>query len=236
MFIIPAIDLKGGRCVRLVQGEASRETQYSVEPLDILTRFIDAGATRIHVVDLDGAFQGERTNAPSIRKLLNASDVPVQVGGGIRDMEAVAATVAWGANRVIIGTAAVDNPRFVADACAKYPGKIAVGVDVRDGYVAVHGWTQKSSFKVAEFVKLMEEAGVGVFIFTDVSRDGTLEGPNLTAIDEFLSVSHSELIASGGVGKIDHVRELQTRQKDGVMGVIVGKALYDGRISMEELF
>jgi phosphoribosylformimino-5-aminoimidazole carboxamide ribotide isomerase len=235
LFIIPAIDLKEGRLVRLVQGEAARETRYAVEPQDALAGYLKAGATRIHVVDLDGAFQGERINAGPIQAIITASSVPVQVGGGIRDMDSLAETIAWGADRAIIGTAAVDNPQFVADACDSFPGKIAVGVDVRDDFVAVHGWTQKSKFRVKEFVRLMEAAGVNVFVFTDVSRDGTLEGPNLRAIDDFLSVSRSEVVASGGVGNIGHVKELLTRQKDGVLGVIVGKALYDGRISLDEL-
>ena len=235
MFIIPAIDLKGQRVVRLIQGEAQRETRYDLEPLEALQSYVQAGATRMHVVDLDGAFQGERVNAPSIQKIIAAATVPVQVGGGLRDMDSLAETLAWGADLGIIGTAAVDNPQFVADACDRFPGQVAVGVDVREDFVAIRGWTQKSKFRVREFVRLMEAAGVRTFIFTDVARDGTFAGPNLAAIDDFLALSGSRVIASGGVGEIAHVRELLTRQPHGLEGVIVGKALYDGRISLEEL-
>jgi phosphoribosylformimino-5-aminoimidazole carboxamide ribotide isomerase len=232
--IIPAVDIKEGRCVRLTQGKEDQETVYSDDPKAMAQHWDELGAQLIHVVDLDGAFQGLPKNAEIIKDIIYSSTVDIQVGGGIRSIEAIASYVNAGAYRVILGTIAQKDPAFVAEACKQFPGKIMVGIDARDGKVAVKGWTEVSEQTAADLAQTMEPLGVAGFIFTDISRDGMLQGPNLDSIREFARATSLPVIASGGISGIQDVVSLLSLQSDGVEGMITGKALYDKRLDFKE--
>lgn len=234
MKIIPAVDVKNGKCVRLIQGKADQETVYSDDPVAMARHWDEEGARLIHVVDLDGAFDGKPQNAELIKNIIYNSSVDIQVGGGIRTLEAIDAYVDAGAFRIILGTIAQRDPQFVERACQRFPGKIIVGVDVRDGFAAVQGWTEVSDKKAADLVQQMEPLGVSGFIFTDISRDGTLKGPNLADVREFADAAKLPVIASGGVGDLADISNLLALEPHGVSGVIIGKALYDKSVSFRE--
>ncbi|GJL79345.1 MAG: 1-(5-phosphoribosyl)-5-[(5-phosphoribosylamino) me thylideneamino] imidazole-4-carboxamide isomerase [Nitrospinaceae bacterium] len=234
MRIIPAVDIKNGKCVRLIQGKADQETVYSDDPVAMACHWDEEGARLIHVVDLDGAFDGKPKNAELIKDIIYNSSVDIQVGGGIRTMEAIEIYVNAGAYRVILGTIAQSNPQFVEDACKRFPGKVTVGIDARDGYVAVKGWTEVSDKKATDLVQQMEPLGVNGFIFTDISRDGMLQGPNLASIREFAEATKLPVTASGGVGSLADISNLMALEPHGVTGVITGKALYDKSVSLRE--
>ncbi|MFQ5443895.1 MAG: 1-(5-phosphoribosyl)-5-[(5-phosphoribosylamino)methylideneamino]imidazole-4-carboxamide isomerase [Nitrospinales bacterium] len=234
MKIIPAIDIKGGKCVRLSQGKADQETIYSDHPVAMAQHWDEEGANLIHVVDLDGAFGGQPANYNLVKDIINSSSVSIQVGGGIRSMQAIDNYIDLGASRVILGTIAQKDPKFVEQACKKYPEKIIVGIDARDGYVAIKGWVEVSNQKATDLAKNLESLGVAGFIFTDISRDGMMQGPNLESIRAFSESTEKPVIASGGVSRLEDITNLLALKPCGVSGIIVGKALYDKTVEYRE--
>ncbi|MZG30731.1 MAG: 1-(5-phosphoribosyl)-5-[(5-phosphoribosylamino)methylideneamino]imidazole-4-carboxamide isomerase [Nitrospinae bacterium] len=234
MRIIPAVDIKDGRCVRLVQGKADQETVYSNDPLSMANHWDEEGAQTIHVVDLDGAFEGSPKNIEIVKNIIYSSSVDIQVGGGIRTLETIDAYVKAGAYRVILGTVAQKEPAFVEEACRRFPNKIIVGIDARDGLVAVKGWVEVSEQKATDLAQQMRGYGIAGFIFTDISRDGMLQGPNLESIKEFAESAQLPVIASGGVSRLEDIKNLAKLESHGIEGVIVGKALYDKTLTYKE--
>lgn len=235
MLLIPAIDVKGGRCVRLRQGRMDDETVYSDDPLAVATRWVEAGARRLHVVDLDGAAAGEPVNLKIIRRIVETHPgVPVQIGGGIRDDETIEAYINAGAEYVILGTKAVSAPHFVADTCVEFPGHIVVALDARDGKVAIDGWSKLSNHDVLDLAQRFERDGVESIIFTDISRDGMLSGVNVEATAALAREISIPVIASGGVRDMEDIRALCARADDGISGVITGRAIYDGTLDFTE--
>ncbi len=227
MRVIPAVDIKGGKAVRLTQGKADQETVYSDDPAEMAEQWDEQGAQLIHVVDLDGAFDGHPVNADLVKNIIYSSTVDIQVGGGIRTLEAIEAYVNAGAYRVILGTIALQKPEFVKEACERFPGKILVGIDARDGLVAGKGWVEVSDREATDLAGELEPMGVAGFIFTDISRDGMMQGPNIPSIRRFANATQLPVIASGGVSRIEDAINLVGLQAEGVDGMIIGKALYD---------
>jgi phosphoribosylformimino-5-aminoimidazole carboxamide ribotide isomerase len=231
MEVIPAIDLKGGKCVRLYQGDYSQETVFSEEPVSVALQWQSLEASRLHLVDLDGAARGELCHSSLISEIVKAVKIPVQVGGGIRQLETIEELLKTGVGRVVLGTIAVDNPGLVGEACHRFGEAIIVGIDARDGYVATHGWQKKTNITASELVQQMAALGVRRFIYTDILRDGTLTQPNFEAIAELIGKTSLPIIASGGVTSISHLKRLFQL---GVEGVIIGRALYTGDVRLEE--
>lgn len=231
MRIYPAIDIKDGNCVRLLQGRFSDLTVYGDNPSLMAKKWEGLGGEYIHVVDLDGALKGHSVNAQKIREICQSVNVPVQTGGGIRTMEDIASKLECGISRVIIGTKAVSNPDFVKEAIKKYGDKIVIGIDAKDGMVAIEGWEKTSNFTAIEFAKKMVSFGVKTIVYTDIATDGTLKGPNVEAMREMASKVDADVIASGGIGNIEHILSLRGT---GVEGVIVGRALYTDNIDLSE--
>jgi len=229
--IYPAIDMRGGKCVRLLQGDYDKETVYGDSPFEMAKSFADAGAAWIHMVDLDGAKDGKRVNDRFVIEAAQNLDAKVQIGGGIRSEEDILHYLENGVDRVIIGSIAVSNPEFAIEMIAKYGAKIAVGIDAKNGYVATHGWLDTSSVKAVELGKRFADAGAETFIFTDIATDGTLAGPNIDAVWELAEVTGKNVIASGGVSSL---ADLQAIAKKGIGGAIVGKALYENRFTLKE--
>ena len=234
MWIIPAIDLKGGRCVRLKQGRMQDETVYSDDPEAVARRWTAAGAEWLHVVDLDAAVDGGAGNRDCIAGIVRSAGIPVQVGGGLRNAADVERCLALGARRAIIGTAATGDPAFIEDLCRLFPGRIAVGIDARDGRVATHGWTRTTDIMAVDLARSMEAVGVATIIFTDIHRDGMQSGPNIEETRKLAEAVHVPVIASGGVGSLDHIRALLPLEASGVVGVIAGRALYSGAVDFAE--
>lgn len=235
MLLIPAIDIKGGRCVRLRQGRMEDETVYSDDPVAVAARWVGAGARRLHVVDLDGAAAGEPVNLELIQRIVETHPgVPVQVGGGIRDDETIEAYINAGAEYVILGTKAVSAPHFVADTCVEFPGHIVVALDARDGKVAIDGWSKLSNHDVLDLARRFERDGVECILFTDISRDGMLSGVNVEANAALAREISIPVIASGGVRGLEDIRALCARADDGISGVITGRAIYDGSLDFAE--
>ncbi len=233
MIVIPAIDLKDGNCVRLRQGSMDDVTVFSDDPVAIADQWIAAGARRIHVVDLDGASVGSPKNAELIRRITsNHPDVPVQVGGGIRNEDTVQAYLEAGVQYVIIGTQAVSAPHFVNDLCLEFPGHIIVGLDAKDGKVAIDGWSKLSHHDAVDMARHFESDGVAAIVFTDISRDGMMHGLNVEATAELAGSIHIPVIASGGVTDENDIKRLCERGEEGIIGVIVGRALYEGSIEL----
>jgi phosphoribosylformimino-5-aminoimidazole carboxamide ribotide isomerase len=230
VILFPAIDLKNGRCVRLEQGDMARATVFNLDPAAQATSFAAEGFDYLHVVDLDGAFAGKPMNANAVEAMLKAVDIPVQLGGGIRDLGTVEAWLAKGIARVIIGTAAVRDSELVKNAARTYPGRVAVGLDARDGKVAVEGWAETSQVTAIEIAQRFEDAGVAAIIFTDISRDGLLRGLNIDATVALADRISIPVIASGGLASIDDVRALLSPRAKKLAGAIAGRALYDGRL------
>lgn len=227
--IIPAIDLKGGKCVRLRQGRMEEETVFSDKPAQVARRWEAAGASRIHLVDLDGAVGGEPVNAHAIEEIVGAVRIPTQLGGGIRTRATMDFYHELGVRRVILGTAALD-PKALAALCDGYRGEVAVGVDARYGFVAVKGWTETASVKATDLVRGLAGLRVAAVIFTDIFRDGMMRGPNLEAMEAMIAISPVPLIASGGVSRIEDVEQLCAIPR--LAGIIIGRALYDGRVDL----
>lgn len=235
MELIPAIDLKDGRCVRLVQGRRDRETRYSDDPLGVARRWVDGGAGRLHIVDLDGAFGGDSPNRTIVRDLLEEVSVPCQVGGGLRDADTVGRVLEAGADAAIIGTGGIREPALLRRAVARFgTGSVIAGVDCRQGRVVVEGWEEETERTLASWLERLEELGVERIVYTDVERDGTQRGPNRRELRRVLEGSSLRVIASGGVGSLDHLRELAGLDHPRLEGVIVGKALYEGTFSVGE--
>ncbi len=230
MILFPAIDLKNGEAVRLEQGDMARATVFNRDPAAQAKAFEAQGFDYLHIVDLDGAFAGKPVNAAAVERIVGAVRIPVQLGGGIRDRATIDAWLAKGVTRVIIGTAAVRNPALVKDAARAYPGRIAVGLDARDGKVAVEGWAQTSELSTLEVAKRFEAAGVAAIVHTDVTRDGMLKGPNLDAALALAQAISVPVIASGGFASIEDIHALLAPRAKKLAGAIIGRALYDGRI------
>ncbi len=234
--LYPAIDLKGGACVRLKRGAMDEATVYSDDPAAQARLWQDGGCRWLHVVDLDGAFAGRAVNAAAVRAILAAARVPVQLGGGIRDMAMVRAWLEAGVRRVVLGSAAVKTPELVREACRAFPGRIAVGIDARDGFVATEGWAETSSVPALDLARRFEDAGVAALIYTDIGRDGMLTGLNLDQTVALAEGVATPVIASGGVGSVTDLAALReaARLASRIEGVIVGRALYDGRLTLAE--
>ena len=234
MIVIPAIDLKDGKCVRLRQGSMDDVTVFSEDPVSIADQWVEAGARRIHIVDLDGASSGGPKNSNIIKEIAsNHPDVPIQVGGGIRDEDTVQAYLEIGVQYVIIGTKAVSAPHFVNDLCLEFPGHIIVGLDAKDGKVAIDGWSKLSHHDVIDMAQHFETDGVAAIVFTDISRDGMMDGLNVQATSELANAIHIPVIASGGVTNEVDIKKLCECDEEGIMGVIVGRALYEGTIELQ---
>jgi phosphoribosylformimino-5-aminoimidazole carboxamide ribotide isomerase len=234
MIIIPAIDLKEGRCVRLKQGIMEESTVYSEDPVDVAKRWEHMGADLIHVVDLDGAMAGKPVNQQCIKEITESVEIRIQVGGGIRDLKTVEEYMNIGVFRIVLGTVAIKNPLLVEDACNSFPGQIAAGIDAKEGMVAINGWTEKTEEKAIDFATELEDLGVSVIIYTDISRDGMLTGPNISATKEMAMSLSIPLIASGGVSSMDDLIALHALEDCGVEGAIVGKALYTGDVDLRK--
>jgi len=236
MLIIPAIDLKNGRCVRLIQGKADSETVYSNNPTAMALRFERAGAKRIHLVDLDGAFKGKSINKENIRSIVNNVSIPVQVGGGLRNEEDIQKMLDLGVSSVIVGTLAVKKPKTLENAIKRFPGeKIILGIDTQNRKVSIQGWQKYTSIDDVEFAKIWKEIGIQRVVFTDISRDGMLTGPNIVALEDFASRSKLNVVASGGVSSIKDLNKLKNLKVYGVDQVIIGKAIYEGKLNLEEI-
>lgn len=234
MILYPAIDLKDGACVRLRRGAMDQATIYSDDPGAQAAAWQGAGCEWLHVVDLNGAFAGHAVNTDAVAAILAAASVPVQLGGGIRDMAGIERWLGAGVQRVILGSAAVKTPALVHDACRAFPGQVAVGVDARDGFVATEGWADTSTMQAHELALRFEDAGVAAVIYTDIGRDGMLTGLNLDQTFALAAQVRMPVIASGGVGSIEDLRALRDQAPPGVEGVIIGRALYDGRVAVTE--
>lgn len=234
MIIIPAIDIKQGQCVRLKQGDMNKSTVYSDNPVEIARRWENRGAELLHVVDLDGAFAGRPENKQVIQDIIESIDIRVQLGGGIRNLETIEQYIKIGVHRIVIGTLAFKNPLLVQDACNSFPGSIGVGIDARDGMVSINGWKEQTNEKALDFARELEDMGVSVIIYTDISRDGMLTGPNIESTKEMAMALSVPLIASGGVSSIDDIKSLLSLEDYGVEGMIVGKAIYTGDIDLQK--
>ena len=234
MEVIPAIDLLGGRCVRLYQGDYDRSEVFDDNPVSVARQWVDQGATRLHLVDLDGAKSGRPENWQAIEAVVRAVDIPVEVGGGLRDQQRVTDLFKLGVRYAILGTAAVDNPDLVSHLSDQFPGQIIVGIDARDGKVATRGWLETSEVDAVELAQRMERQGAAAVIYTDIKRDGTLKGPNLEALRTMAESVTMPVIASGGVGALRDLLKLLPLESQGVSGVIVGRALYTGDLSLKE--
>jgi len=235
MILFPAIDLKNGACVRLRRGDMAEATVYSNDPAAQAASFAAQGCEWIHVVDLDGAFAGKSENQAAVRAILAAARVPVQLGGGLRDLAAIESWLEAGVSRVILGSLAVKNPQLVRDACAAFPGKVAVGIDARDGYVATEGWAETSEMRASELAARLNDAGVAALIYTDISRDGMMAGLNLDQTFALAAATRIPVIASGGVGSEADLIALRKRATAGggsIAGVIVGRAIYEGTVTV----
>ncbi|CAH2031843.1 1-(5-phosphoribosyl)-5-[(5-phosphoribosylamino)methylideneamino]imidazole-4-carboxamide isomerase [Trichlorobacter ammonificans] len=234
MIVIPAIDLKEGKCVRLEQGEMDRDTVFSDNPAEQALKWQQAGAELLHLVDLDGAFAGEPKNKGAIEAILAAISIPAQLGGGIRDIATIEAYLSLGLSRVIIGTAAQRNPELVVEACRKFPGRIVVGIDAKNGMVAVQGWAEVTGITAVDLARKFEDCGVSAIIYTDISRDGMMAGPNIEATRALAEAIAIPVIASGGVSSLADIENLMAIEASGVSGTITGKAIYTGAIDLAE--
>ena len=234
MIIYPAIDIRGGRCVRLTEGRFDAETVFADDPAQMALKWAGLGAEFLHLVDLDGALAGEGKNVPVIQRILKSVTIPVQLGGGIRNLETIERLLSLGVTRLILGSAAVKNPELVQEACKKYPGHIAVGIDAKNGEVAIEGWGQGSGVAATELAKKMASFGVETIIYTDISRDGMLSGVNVEATAALARACGVPIIASGGVASLEDIRRVKAVEADGVQGCIIGKAIYTGAVDLRE--
>ncbi|NVJ90895.1 MAG: 1-(5-phosphoribosyl)-5-[(5-phosphoribosylamino)methylideneamino]imidazole-4-carboxamide isomerase [Methylocystaceae bacterium] len=236
MNLYPAIDLKDGNCVRLLRGEMDQATVFNDNPGAQAKKFVDDGCEWVHIVDLNGAFEGKPANADAVMQIVTAVDgrAQTQLGGGIRTFETIQYWLDAGITRVILGTIALRDPDFVIEACKRFPGQVAVGIDARDGYVAVEGWAEVSDMKVLDLALKFEDAGVAAIIFTDISKDGAMEGPNLKATVDLAKAISTPVILSGGVSSMKDIEEVKAHEVPGLDGAISGRAIYDGKINVAE--
>ena len=235
MIIFPAIDIKGGKCVRLFKGDFNKITQYKKSPFDQATEFFNLGFTNIHLVDLDGALEGNLINKEIIKKISEIDKIKIQVGGGIRSLEHIEKLINFGVDKIIIGTAAVENIEFLKIACNKYNKKIAISLDVREGYIALSGWKKQTKILATDFIKNIENVGISRIIYTDINRDGTKLGPNLHETLNFSNLTKIPVVVSGGISSIDDVINIKNKKLKNIEGIIIGKAIYDGSINIKEL-
>lgn len=234
MLIIPAIDIKGGRCVRLLQGRDGSETVFSDDPSAMACRWEAEGAELLHVVDLDGAFRKGPKNVEAVRRILERVRIPIQLGGGIRSMEIVSMFVDMGVSRVILGTEAIRNPGLIEEACRLFPGRIMVGIDARNGMVAIDGWTETTEKRAVDVAGVFDGIGLAGIVFTDIHKDGMQGGPNIAATRQIAEAVSTPIIASGGVANIDDIKAVWELEPFGVTGVITGRALYSGTLNLAE--
>lgn len=234
MDVIPAVDIKNGKCVRLFQGRMDAETVFSDDPAAMAKRWEDEGAEIIHVVDLDGAIEKSPQNLGSIRKIINSVDAHIQVGGGIRNERTIRMFLEIGVKRVIIGTEAIRNPKLVKDACKEFPGQIVVGIDARNGWVAIEGWTKTTQIKAVDLAIQFEDSGVAAINFTDIHRDGMQTGPNIEETRRLAKAVNIPVVASGGISSIEDIQNLMLLETVGVVGVITGRALYSGSLKLKD--
>ena len=235
MLLIPAIDLKDGKCVRLRQGRMDDVTVFSDDPLEMASKWVSEGARRLHIIDLNGAATGTPVNAEIIKKIADTyPELPIQVGGGIRDADSVQTYLEAGVQYAIIGTKAVSAPHFVNDMCLEFPSHIIVGLDAKDGKVAIDGWSKLSNHDVIDMARRFEQDGVVAIVYTDISRDGMMTGVNVEATVKLAQAVHVPVIASGGVSTLDDIQALCTVEEEGIEGVIIGRALYEGTIDFSE--
>lgn len=235
MLIIPAIDLKDGKCVRLRQGRMEDSTVFSDDPVDVAGRWFDQGARRLHLVDLNGAFEGEPVNGDIVKQITQRfPNFPTQIGGGIRSLDTIEAYLQAGVNYVIIGTKAVKEPEFVVEACKAFGGHIIVGLDAKDGKVATDGWAEVSDVEATDLAKQFDEAGVSAIVYTDIARDGMMQGVNVDATVRLAQASSIPVIASGGITNMDDIKALMARSREGISGAITGRAIYEGTLDVAE--
>ena len=235
MIIFPAIDIKGGKCVRLFKGDFNKITQYKKSPFEQATEFFNLGFTNIHLVDLDGALEGNLINKEIIKKISEIDKIKIQVGGGIRSLEHIEKLINFGVDKIIIGTAAVENIEFLKIACNKYNKKIAISLDVREGYIALSGWKKQTKILATDFIKNIENIDISRIIYTDINRDGTKSGPNLHETLNFSNLTKIPVVISGGISSIDDVINIKSKKFKNIEGIIIGKAIYDGSIDIKEL-
>ena len=235
MIIFPAIDIKGGKCVRLFKGDFNKITQYKKNPFDQATEFFNLGFKNIHLVDLDGALGENLINKEIIKKISEIDKIKIQVGGGIRSLEHIESLINFGVDKIIIGTAAVENIEFLKIACNKYNKKIAIALDVRGGYVALSGWKKQTKILATDFIKNIENMNISRIVYTDINRDGTKSGPNLRETLNFSNLTKIPVVISGGISSIDDVINIKSKKLKNIEGVIIGKAIYDGNIDIKEL-
>ena len=234
MVVIPAVDIKDGRCVRLQQGQMSKETIYSEVPEDMAVKWYNEGAERLHLVDLNGAVEGRPANGEVINNIVNAIPIPIQLGGGIRDLKTIKSYLDLGIQQIIIGTAAYKDPGFIATACEKFPGRIILGIDAKEGYVAVQGWTEETDISPIGMARKYESLGISAIIYTDIQRDGMSTGPNIEATRNLAEALDIPVIASGGISGINDVERILSLKRYGVTGMITGKALYEGTLNLAD--
>lgn len=234
MVVIPAIDIKNGRCVRLKQGQMSKETVYSEMPEDVAVRWYNEGAERLHIVDLDGAVERRPVNRGIVKKIVNAVPIPIQLGGGIRDLQAIKSYIDLGIEQIILGTSAFKDPGFIKTACEKFSGRIILGIDANEGRVAIEGWTQETDISPIEMARRYEHLGISAIIYTDIKRDGMCTGPNIAATRNLAESISVPVIVSGGISGIDDVERVLSLERYGVTGMITGRALYEGTLTLAD--
>ena len=235
MKIFPAIDIKDKKCVRLIKGDFENKTEYETSPIDQAKKYKDHGFKNLHIVDLDGALTGETINLDIIEEIVTKFDLKIEIGGGVRTFESIQKYIASGAEKVILGSAAIKDKNFLKEACSKFPNKIALGLDAKDGYLSVSGWTKNSNQLTIDFLKEVNDFGVSRLIYTDINKDGTKSSPNFKETEQIAKISNCPVIISGGVSSIDDVKKAKNLNNKKIEGIIVGKAIYDGDIQLDEL-
>ena len=235
MIILPAIDVKGGKCVRLLKGDFLKVTQYKKSPVEQAREFLNHGFKNIHIVDLDGALEGKLINKKIIKEITKKNEFKIQVGGGIRSLESIEEWLDIGVDKVVIGTAAIENPEFLTKACNKYKGKIALAIDVRNGLIALSGWKKQTNIKALSYLEKIRNLDISRIIYTDINRDGTKTGPNILETEKLAKFFDIPFIISGGVSSIADITNIKNTKEKNIEGVIIGKAIYDGDINLKEL-
>ena len=235
MKIFPAIDIKDKKCVRLVKGDFDKKTEYKISPVDQAQKYEEFGFKNLHIVDLDGALTGDTINLDIIQEIVRQSDIKIEVGGGVRSIVSIQQYIDVGVEKVILGSAAIKDKNFLKEACERFPNKIALGLDAKDGYLSVSGWKENSNFLTLDFLKEVNDFGVSRVIYTDISRDGMKQGPNFEETSTVADTSSCPVIVSGGVSSIDDIKKAKELNNKNIQGIIVGKAIYDGDINLNEL-
>ena len=235
MKIFPAIDIKDKKCVRLIKGDFDNKTEYETSPIDQAKKYKEHGFINLHIVDLDGALSGETVNLDVIEEIVSKFDLKIEIGGGVRTFESIQKYIDYGAEKVILGSAAIKDKNFLKEACLKFPNKIALGLDAKDGYLSVSGWTENSNQLTIDFLKEVNNFGVSRLIYTDINKDGTKSSPNFGETEKIAEISSCPVIISGGVSSTDDIKKAKNLNNKNIEGIIVGKAIYDGDIQLDEL-